>query len=209
MLLGDAAAACTPPDDETWMKTIVPLSAGMIAVMALSFAMYRGSSAAADKARRRFAASMNEVASRLGIAFRPASDALDWAGAIGDYRGRRVALFIVSQTERPMQTGVSVALRDASVGRLAAIRQLRSRKLHVEAPSSSEGAANLAPETAAGTKRLLDGVDAVKIDSRRIVVLATGKSSFWQGFFEYRMETDAERLVRIVDQTVDLADALD
>jgi hypothetical protein len=172
--------------------------------------MNRGSTTAAVVARRRFSGTMRTMADRLRIQYRPQTDELDWAGALGDYRDHRVALFIVSQTEMPMQTGMTVAFARPSPGGLASLEAVRSRKLRVDAPAvASEQQANLRPETAARATRLLEDVDSVKVDSERIVVLATGRCDFWQGFFEYRMETDTERLARIIDRTIDLAEGLE
>jgi hypothetical protein len=193
-------------DRETLLGTVLPLSGGIALLVILSVGMYRGATSAAARAHERFDAAMRQMAEQLGLQYRAPVEFHDWSGASGTYRAHRVFLYIVSQTEQAMQTGLRVHLRGVSPGMLSSLRARRSRKLRVTANTGASAPTIGLPEALESPlRRLVERIDEVDVDSERIVVFASGPKDFWN----YEMLTEPARLREVVDAALDVAAALE
>jgi hypothetical protein len=186
--------------------------AGAIALSLLGVVGYmRVFAGNTDRAQDAWNQAMQAMVERFGLTFYPSTGPHDWSGAGGIFRGRHIGFSVVSETERPMRTGVFVQfqrpLTPQVLAELKAQRRFiqRGSNLEVRTSARSEGEA-LPIKVDELVATLLEGAYDAEITSERMVVTLETRR---HNLFNYDMLTDPDRLIAAAITAVDLASILE
>jgi hypothetical protein len=185
---------------------------GTIALMLLFvFGYSRFFARSTERAHDAWNQAMLAMVERFGLTLYPSTGPYDWSAAGGTFRGHHIGFSVVSETERPMRTGMFVQfqrpLTPQVLARLAARRRFikRGGNLELTISTPSDGGA-LPPQVDELAATLLEGVyDAEITPDRMVVTLETRRNTF----FNYDMVTDPDRLLAAVATALDLANILE
>lgn len=186
--------------------------AGAIALMLLFvFGQMRLFTRSTERAQDAWNQAMQAMVERFGLTFYPSTGPPDWSGAGGIFRGRHIGFSVVSETERPMRTGLFVQfqrpLTPQVLAELKAQRRFirRGSNLEVRTSARSEGEA-LPIKVDELVATLLEGAYDAEITSDRMVVTLETRR---HNLFNYDMLTDPDRLIAAAITAVDLASILE